>query len=64
VIALLASVAYVPAGHVGVVTLFGRVTGQVLPEGTHLIMPFKTVNRMAIRTVELKETAACRPRKG
>jgi len=58
VIALLASVAYVPAGHVGVVTLFGRVTGQVLPEGTHLIFPFKTVNRMAIRTVELKETAS------
>jgi len=58
VVALLASVAYVPAGHVGVVTLFGRVTGQVLPEGTHLIFPFKTVNRMAIRTVELKETAS------
>ena len=58
VMALLASVAYVPAGHVGVVTLFGRVTGQVLPEGTHLIFPFKTVNRMAIRTVELKETAS------
>src|SRR2546426_1306747 len=58
VVALLASVAYVPAGHVGVVTLFGRVTGEVLPEGTHLIFPFKTVNRMAIRTVELKETAS------
>jgi prohibitin 1 len=58
VIALAASVAYVPAGHVGVVTLFGRVTGQVLPEGTHLVFPFKTVNRMAIRTVELKETAS------
>ena len=58
VVALLASVAYVPAGHVGVVTLFGRVTGQVLPEGTHLIYPFKTVNRMAIRTVELKEAAS------
>ena len=58
VVALLASVAYVPAGHVGVVTLFGRVTGQVLPEGTHLIYPFKAVNRMAIRTVELKEAAS------
>jgi prohibitin 1 len=58
VVTLLASVAYVPAGHVGVVTLFGRVTGEVLPEGTHLIYPFKTVNRMAIRTVELKETAS------
>jgi prohibitin 1 len=58
VIALLTSVAYVPAGHVGVLTLFGRVTGEVLPEGTHLILPFKTNNKMAIRTVELKETAS------
>ncbi len=52
------SVAYVPAGHVGVLTLFGRVTGEVLPEGTHLILPVKTNNRMAVRTQELKETAS------
>jgi prohibitin 1 len=58
VIAIAASVAYVPAGHVGVITLFGRVTGEVLPEGTHFILPVKTNNRMAIRTVELKETAS------
>ena len=58
VLTILTSVAYVPAGHVGVVTLFGRVTGQVLPEGTHLILPFKSVSRMAIRTQELKETAS------
>src|SRR3989449_790399 len=58
VVALLTSVAYVPAGHVGGVSLFGRGTGQGLPEGTHLIYPFKTVNRMAIRTGGLKETAS------
>jgi regulator of protease activity HflC (stomatin/prohibitin superfamily) len=58
VIGLLTSIAYVPAGHVGVLTLFGRVTGEVLPEGTHLILPFKTNNRLAIRTQELKETAS------
>ncbi|MBI2956573.1 MAG: hypothetical protein HYY26_04600, partial [Acidobacteria bacterium] len=29
---LFASIAYVPAGHVGVLTLFGRVTGEALPE--------------------------------
>src|SRR5882762_1429978 len=58
VIALLASVAYVPAGHVGVLTLFGRVTGEILPEGTHLISPFKTNNRLPVRTRELKETAS------
>ena len=53
-----ASVAYVPAGNVGVLTLFGRVTGDVLPEGTHVVNPFKGNNTMSIRTQELKETAS------
>lgn len=57
-ILLYAAVAYVPAGHVGVLTLFGRVTGDVLPEGTHLVNPFKANNVMSIRTQELKETAS------
>jgi len=51
-ILLYASVAYVPAGSVGVLTLFGRVTGEVLPEGTHLINPFKGTNTMSIPTLE------------
>ena len=34
VILLFAAVARVPAGHVGVLTLFGRVTGEVLPDGS------------------------------
>jgi prohibitin 1 len=54
---LYSSVAYVPAGHVGVLTLFGRVTGDVLPEGTHLVNPFKVNNTLSIRTQEKKETA-------
>ncbi len=58
ILLVLTSVAYVPAGHVGVLTLFGRVTGEVLSEGTHLILPAKTNNRMAVRTQELKETAS------
>lgn len=58
VIVLFAMVAYVPAGHVGVLTLFGRVTGEVLPEGTHLVNPFKVNNTMSIRTQELKESAS------
>jgi regulator of protease activity HflC (stomatin/prohibitin superfamily) len=54
---LAASIAYVPAGHVGVLTLFGRVTEQVLPEGTHIVNPLKQVFRMSVRTQELQETA-------
>jgi len=51
-------VARVESGHVGVLTLFGRVTGEVLPEGIHLINPFKTNNEMSIRTQEIKESAS------
>ncbi|MCI0402719.1 MAG: prohibitin family protein [Acidobacteria bacterium] len=53
-----ASIAYVPPGHVGVLTLFGRVTGEALPEGTHIVNPFKFNHRMSVRTQELKETAS------
>src|SRR3954453_413313 len=55
---LFAGVANVPAGHVGVLTLFGRVTGEVLPEGIHMVNPFKSNNVMSIRTQEIKESAS------
>jgi len=58
VILFFASVTRVESGHVGVLTLFGRVTGEVLPEGMHLINPFKTNNEMSIRTQEIKESAS------
>ena len=58
VIVLWMSVAYVPAGHVGVLTLFGRVTGDVLSEGTHLVNPFAVNNTMSVRTQEVKESAS------
>jgi len=58
VIILFSAVTRVESGHVGVLTLFGRVTGEVLPEGMHLINPFKTNNEMSIRTQEIKESAS------
>ena len=58
IILLFASVTRVESGHVGVLTLFGRVTGEVLPEGMHLINPFKTNNELTIRTQEIKESAS------
>jgi prohibitin 1 len=58
VILLFTSVAKVESGNVGVLTLFGRVTGEVLPEGIHLVNPFKTNNEMSIRTQEIKESAS------
>jgi len=38
------------AGHVGVLTFFGRVTGDILPEGTHFVNPFKVNNTFSVRT--------------
>lgn len=35
---MFASVTRVQSGHVGVLTLFGRVTGEVLPEGWEKII--------------------------
>jgi regulator of protease activity HflC (stomatin/prohibitin superfamily) len=48
----------IPSGHVGVMSVFGRVTGQALGEGVHLVNPLATTYAMSIRTQELKETAA------
>jgi prohibitin 1 len=58
VILTFASVTRVDSGHVGVLTLFGRVTGEVLPEGVHLINPFKASHELSIRTQEIKESAS------
>lgn len=57
VIFLFASVTRVDTGHVGVLTLFGRVTGEVLPEGMHVISPFKANNALSVQTQTLKESA-------
>ncbi len=58
VILLFSSITRVDSGAVGVLTLFGKVTGEVLPEGIHLINPLKTNHEFSVRTQELKETAS------
>ncbi len=58
VILFFASVVSVPTGHVGVLTLFGRVTGETLSEGIHLINPLKSVQRLSIQTQAVKESAS------
>ena len=52
------SITKIDTGNVGVLTKFGRVTGDVLPEGIHLIDPLKSSNELSVRTQEQKETAA------
>jgi len=58
VILFFSAVTRVGTGHVGVLTLFGRVTGETLGEGIHLINPLKTNNEMSIQTQTLKESAS------
>ena len=59
VILLFSSVTRVGTGHVGVLTLFGKVqSGEALGEGIHLINPIKTNNELSIQTQTLKESAS------
>ncbi len=54
---LLWSTTSIPTGNVGVLTLFGRVTGETLPEGIHLINPLKSVQKLSVQTQSVKESA-------
>ena len=63
-ILLLNSVTSVKTGHVGVVTLFGRVTGQTMGEGIHLVNPLARVTELSIKTQEVKEHASVPSKEG
>jgi len=58
IVLLFNSVTRVATGHVGVLTLFGKVTGESLGEGIHLINPLKTNNEISIQTQTIKESAS------
>src|ERR1035438_4652143 len=59
VILFFSAVTRVGTGHVGVLTLFGKVqTDGTLGEGIHLINPLKTNNELSIQTQTLKESAS------
>src|SRR5215471_14009987 len=57
-ILLMASTTSIPTGNVGVLTLFGKVTGDVLGEGIHLVNPLKSVQKLSIQTQSVKESAS------
>ena len=57
-IVLFNSVVRVSTGHVAVVTLFDSVTGEVLPEGMHLLNPLKSAHELSVQTQEVKEVAS------
>jgi prohibitin 1 len=64
VVLRLSPIALIPSGSVGVLTIFGRVTGQVIGEGVHLVNPLASTHVMSVRTQEVKETAAVPSKEG
>lgn len=54
----------IPAGHVGIITSFGSVDPEPLPEGFHWVAFWKRVTKMSIQLQEKKETASCPTKKG
>ncbi len=64
VIVAFSSTSCVRTGHVGVVTLFGRVTGQALTEGIHVVNPAASVTELSVKTQEVKEHASVPSKEG
>jgi regulator of protease activity HflC (stomatin/prohibitin superfamily) len=42
----------IPAGHVGVKVLFGKVKPNIITEGLHIVNPLLSIKKMSIRTQE------------
>lgn len=55
-IVILKSLAIIPTGYVGFVDSFGNVSKQILKPGINLVNPLTQVEKLSIRTQELKET--------
>ena len=64
VIVASSSTSCVRTGHVGVVSVFGRVTGRTLAEGIHIVNPAANVTELSIKTQEIKEKAAVPSKEG
>lgn len=64
VIVAFSSTSCVRTGHVGVVTVFGRVTGRTLTEGIHVVNPAAKVTELSVKTQEVKEHASVPSKEG
>jgi regulator of protease activity HflC (stomatin/prohibitin superfamily) len=54
----------IPAGHVGVKDFFGNVSPNVLAPGVHVVFPFTKVEKMSVKTQEVKEQAEVPSKEG
>ncbi len=55
VIALSQSWTIIPAGHTGVIDFLGKVSDETLKPGVNLVNPMAKIEKMSIKTQELKE---------
>jgi regulator of protease activity HflC (stomatin/prohibitin superfamily) len=62
--ALTRCLAIVPAGHVGVVDLFGSVSPNTLKSGLNLVNPLARVAKLSVKTQEIKEVMDVPSREG
>jgi regulator of protease activity HflC (stomatin/prohibitin superfamily) len=51
------AVTIIPAGHVGVIDVFGNVSDRVLQPGVRIVNPLARIHKMSVRTREATETA-------
>ncbi len=58
------SVVSIPAGHVGLKDLFGKISDNSLGSGIHLVNPLLKIRVMDVRTQEITETASVPSKEG
>lgn len=58
------AIVVVPAGHVGVIELFGHVYENSLDAGIRIVNPLVTVHKMSIRTQQISEEATVPSKEG
>jgi prohibitin 1 len=63
-IALLQCFTIIPAGHTGVIDFLGYVSDNTLKPGVNIVNPMANVEKMSIKTQELKETMSVPSKEG
>lgn len=64
VLSVAQTVAVVPAGHVGVIDVFGNVSERTLKPGINFVNPFANIVEFSIKTQEIKETSQVPSKEG
>ncbi|MCW8803707.1 MAG: prohibitin family protein, partial [Ignavibacteriaceae bacterium] len=63
-IALLQCFTIIPAGHTGVIDFLGYVSDNTLKPGVNMVNPMANVEKMSIKTQELKELMSVPSKEG